>query len=207
MNSGCARTTISNHRNQTEGNGWDAFQITHHTSLLCHCIKPLSTPRPTRGRVLAPAASSIQSDSNLPRMSPSTAQSLWQTARKELRRGRCRASCNVHSFLPACLLAATLIAAPAAHAVCRSPKNVCKHISDCLDRKVDPGNNVVVQIRDGVKTHNGKMVRAGADACAVDLGIKREWDKWSSGCSDTEYVAIAKAEIENGKALCDRYSQ
>jgi hypothetical protein len=58
------------------------------------------------------------------------------------------------------------------------------HIGDCLDRKVDPSNNVVVQIRDGLKTHNGKMVRAGADACAVDLGIKREWDKWSSGCSD-----------------------
>jgi hypothetical protein len=26
-------------------------------------------------------------------------------------------------------------------------------------------------------------------------------------CSDVEYVALAKAEIENGKGLCDRYSQ
>ncbi len=48
---------------------------------------------------------------------------------------------------------------------------------------------------------------AGADACATDLGIKSVWDKWSGGCSDIEYVTIAKAEIENGKALCDRYSQ
>jgi hypothetical protein len=101
------------------------------------------------------------------------------------------------AFLLACLLPPTLIV-PAAHAVCKSPKNVCKHISDCLDRTVD-----VVR----VKTRNGKMVWAGADACTVDLGIKKQWDKWSGECSDLEYVTIAKAEIENGKALCDRYSQ
>ena len=137
-------------------------------------------------------------------MSPRRAQWLWPTACKGLPRGRRRAS--VHSVLLACLLLSPLIAAPAAHAVCRSPRNICKHIADCLDRNVDP-NNVVVQIRDGVRTRNGKTVRAGADACATDLGIKREWDKWSGGCSDIEYVTIAKAEIENGKALCDRYSQ
>jgi hypothetical protein len=80
------------------------------------------------------------------------------------------------AFLLACLLLPTLIA-PAAHAVCKSPKNICKHISDCLDRAVDPNNNNVVRIREGVKTRNGKMVWAGADACAVDLGIKKQWDK------------------------------
>src|SRR5690348_14507790 len=104
------------------------------------------------------------------------------------------------AFLLACLLLSTLIAAPAAHAVCKSPKNICKHVSDCLYRTVDPNNNNVVQIRGGVKTRNGKMVWAGADACAVDFGIKKQWDKWSGGCSDLEYVTIAKAEIENGKA-------
>jgi hypothetical protein len=108
-----------------------------------------------------------------------------------------------------CLLAHFLIlaAAPAAHAVCRSPKNMCKHIDDCLQRTSDPNNKNAEQIRGGVRTRNGKMVWAGADACAVDLKIKRQWDKWSAGCSDIEYVTIAKAEIEHGKALCDRYSQ
>ena len=108
-----------------------------------------------------------------------------------------------------CLLLSLLIliAAPAAHAVCRSPKNICKHISDCLARTSEPNNNDAVRIREGVRTRNGKMVWAGADACAVDLKIKRQWDKWSGGCADIEYVTIAKAEIELGKALCDRYSQ
>jgi hypothetical protein len=78
---------------------------------------------------------------------------------------------------------------------------------DCLARTSEPNNNDAVRIREGVRTRNGKMVWAGADACAVDLKIKRQWDKWSGGCADIEYVTIAKAEIEHGKALCDRYSQ
>jgi hypothetical protein len=64
-----------------------------------------------------------------------------------------------------------------------------------------------MRIREGVRAHNGEMVRAGADACAVDLKVKKQWDKWSAGCSDVDYVTIAKAEIESGKGLCDRYSQ
>src|SRR5262245_32639142 len=121
--------------------------------------------------------------------------------------GWCGATCGLRSLLLACLLICPLIAPPAAHAVCRSPKNICKHISKCLDRNVDPNNNIVVQIRDGVRTHNGRLVWAGANVCAADLAVKREWDKWSAGCSDTEYVTIAKTEIEIGIALCDRYSQ
>jgi hypothetical protein len=106
----------------------------------------------------------------------------------------------------ACLLLPTLIPAPAAHAGCGSPKNICKHISDCLHQTSEP-NNIDERIREGVRARNGKMVWAGADACAVDLRIKRQWDKWSSGCSDLEYITIAKAAIEIGKALCERYSQ
>jgi hypothetical protein len=54
---------------------------------------------------------------------------------------------------------------------------------------------------------NGKVVWAGAEACARDLGRKREWDGWARKCSDLEYVSIAKVEIELGKVYCDRYSQ
>jgi hypothetical protein len=50
-------------------------------------------------------------------------------------------------------------------------------------------------------------VVAGAEACARDLGKKRQWDKWTRGCSDVEYVTIAKMEMEIGKDHCDRYSQ
>jgi hypothetical protein len=72
-------------------------------------------------------------------------------------------------------------------------------------RPISPPHSVPA--RSSESRYNGKMVWAGADACAIDLGIKRQWDKWSDGCSDVEYVTIAKAEIENGKTLCDRYSQ
>jgi hypothetical protein len=103
------------------------------------------------------------------------------------------------------LLLSTLIAAPAA-AVCKSPKKICKHIDECL-QTFDPNNKAAEQIREGVKTRNGKIVWAGADACARDLGRKRQWDDWTRQCSDVEYVSIAKVEMELGKAFCDRYSQ
>ena len=111
-------------------------------------------------------------------------------------------ACSVFSGL----VLATLIAAPPAHAVCRSPKNVCKHIDDCLQRTSDP-NNDAERIREGVRTRNGKMVWTGAEACARALGRKRQWDEWARGCSDVEYVSIAKVEMELGKVYCDRYSQ
>ena len=101
------------------------------------------------------------------------------------------------------IVLAILIATPAAHAVCRSPKNICKHIDDCLQRT----NKDADQIKEGVRTRNGKVVWAGAEACARDLGRKREWDGWARKCSDLEYVSIAKVEIELGKVYCDRYSQ
>jgi len=112
----------------------------------------------------------------------------------------------ITAFVLGCFLLPILIV-PAAHAVCRSPKSVCKHIGDCLNRNVDSDSNVAVRIKEGVSTRNGTMVRAGADSCAIVLKIKTQWDKWSGGCSDVEYVTIAKAEIENGRAMCDRYSQ
>ena len=112
------------------------------------------------------------------------------------------------SYVPAsCMLLWPLIALPAAYAVCRSPRTYVNILANCLDRNVDANNNVVVQLRDGMRTHNGRLLRAAADVCAADLAVKREWDKWSAGCSDMEYVTIAKAEIENGRASCDRYSQ
>ena len=101
------------------------------------------------------------------------------------------------------LLLATTIAAPTAHAVCRSPKNVCKHIDDCLQTN----KNDAERIREGVRTRNGRMVWAAAEACAHDLGRKTQWDKWARECSDVEYVSIAKVDMEIGKAVCDRYSQ
>ena len=105
------------------------------------------------------------------------------------------------------LVLATLIGTPTAHAVCTSPKNICKHIDDCLQRTSDPGNKDAERIREGVRTRNGKMVWAGAEACARDLGRKRQWDAWARECSDLEYVSIAKVEMELGKVFCDRYSQ
>jgi hypothetical protein len=103
------------------------------------------------------------------------------------------------------LLLASLIAAPAAHSVCRSPKNICKHIDDCLQRTSDDKD--AERIREGVKTRNGKIVWAGAEACARDLGRQRQWDGWARGCSDLEYLSIARAEMELGKVYCDRHSQ
>src|ERR671935_1051038 len=105
--------------------------------------------------------------------------------------------------LLASLLLATLMGAPPANAVCRSPKNICKHIDDCLHS--NSSKKDAEQIREGVRTRDGKMVFAGAEACSRDFGKKRQWDSWTRGCSDLEYVAIAKVEMEIGKQHCDRY--
>jgi len=63
------------------------------------------------------------------------------------------------------------------------------------------------RIREGVRTRNGKIMWAGAEACARDLGRKRQWDNWARECSDLEYVSIAKVKMEIGEVVCDRYSQ
>jgi hypothetical protein len=68
------------------------------------------------------------------------------------------------------VLATLLVAAPAAHSACRSPKNICKHFDDCLQRTSDPNNNDADGIRAGIKARNGQSVLAGAEACARDLG-------------------------------------
>jgi hypothetical protein len=88
------------------------------------------------------------------------------------------------------VLATLLIAAPAAHSACRSPKNICKHFFDCLQRTSDPNNKDVDGIRAGVKARNGQMVLAGAEACARDLGRKQQWNKWARGCSELEFVQM-----------------
>jgi hypothetical protein len=92
------------------------------------------------------------------------------------------------------VLATLLIAAPVAHAACRK-------------RTSDPNNKDADGIRAGVKARNGQLVLAGAEACARDLGRKQQWDKWVRGCSELEFVQIAKVELELGKVYCDRYSQ
>jgi hypothetical protein len=55
------------------------------------------------------------------------------------------------------VLAALLIAAPAAFATCKSPKNICKHLHDCLQRASDPNNKDAEGIRAGVKARNGQI--------------------------------------------------
>ena len=105
------------------------------------------------------------------------------------------------------VLATLLIAAPAAHAACRSPKNICKHLDECLQRTSDPNNKDADGIRAGVKARNGQIVSAGAEACARDLGKKQQWDEWARGCSELEFFQMAKVGLELGKAHCDRYSQ
>jgi hypothetical protein len=101
----------------------------------------------------------------------------------------------------------TLAAAPGAYAICKSPKNICKHIDDCLQRASEADNKDAVQIKAGVKARNGKMTGVGLETCARDLGREKEWKIWTRGCSDPEYFQIAKVEMELGKTFCDRYAQ
>ena len=58
------------------------------------------------------------------------------------------------------VLATALVAAPAAHAICKSPKNIYKHFDDCVQRTSDP-NKDADGIRAGVKARNGQIVSAG----------------------------------------------
>jgi hypothetical protein len=95
------------------------------------------------------------------------------------------------------IVLAILIATPAAHAVCRSPKNICKHIDDCLQRT----NKDADQIKEGVRTRNGKVVWAGAEACARDLGRKREWDGWARKCSDLSMSQLLRWRSNSEKSI------
>jgi hypothetical protein len=88
-------------------------------------------------------------------------------------------------FVFGMVLATLLTAAPATHAACRSPKNICKHFDDCLQRTSDPNNKDADGIRAGVKARNGQIVLAGAEACARDLGRKQQWDKWARGVQNS----------------------
>ena len=106
---------------------------------------------------------------------------------------------SINRFVFGIPVLATLIAAPAAHAV------MCKHVDDCLHRT--SGTQDAHDIREGVRTRNGKMVGAGAQACALDLDRKKQWDDWARGCSEGEFVVIARTEMELGEVYCDRYSQ
>src|SRR5262249_49414576 len=110
-------------------------------------------------------------------------------------------------FVFGMVVLATLVAASAAHAVCKSPKNICKHFDDCLQRTANLTNKDADEIRAGLKARNGRVLLAGAEACARELGRKKEWDEWARGCSDIDYVAIAGAETGLGRVFCDRYSQ
>jgi hypothetical protein len=92
---------------------------------------------------------------------------------------------------------ATLIAAPTAHAVCRSPKNICKHIDDCLQRTSDPDNKDAERIREGVRARNGKMVWAGAEACARELGRKRQFRQCSVCGNDMVAAALCSGSLWN----------
>jgi hypothetical protein len=47
----------------------------------------------------------------------------------------------------------------------------------------------------GVKARNGQKVLASAEACARDLGRKQQWDKWARGCSELEFVQIARVRL------------
>jgi hypothetical protein len=99
------------------------------------------------------------------------------------------------------VLATLLIAAPAAHAACRSPKNICKHLDECLQRTSDPNNKDADGIRAGVKARNGQIVSAVAEACARDLGKKKQWDEWARGCSELEFFQMAKVGLEPEKPI------
>ena len=105
------------------------------------------------------------------------------------------------------VLTTLLIAAPLTRAACRSPKNICKHLDDCLQRTSDPNNKDADGIRAGVKARNGQIVLAGADACARDLGRKLEWDKWALGAQNSSLSKLLRWGLELGKIHCDRYSQ
>src|SRR5207237_6609993 len=59
--------------------------------------------------------------------------------------GHCVMAFRSYSAILASLLLSSLIAAPAV-AVCKSPKNICKHIDECLQRTSDPNVGQVTRI-------------------------------------------------------------
>jgi hypothetical protein len=82
----------------------------------------------------------------------------------------------------------------------KSPKNICKHFDDCLQRSSYP-NKDADGIRAGVKARNGQIVLAGAEACARDLGKKQQWDKWARGVQNSNLSKLLRWDWNSEKPI------
>ena len=92
------------------------------------------------------------------------------------------------------VLAAIIISAaiPAQAFNCTKASNTCLDIGICLRRGVD---NDVRRIKEGVRTNVGHLVWEGADACWTNFNDHRSWAGYSGGCSDDDFLNLAKAAI------------
>ena len=87
-----------------------------------------------------------------------------------------------------------------ARAGCADPRATCAMMEACIydgePRRVDDR----ARIRQGVETGNGNLVWQGLDACQVDKNQKDGFDKASGGCSDADYLDLAKRVIMDQNA-------
>jgi hypothetical protein len=94
-----------------------------------------------------------------------------------------------------------------AAATCRSPRNVCEHISGCVYRNLGARNQVErTRILNGVAIRDGAVVDAGAEACQRKVGNIAAWKRDSEGCTSAEYLNMATALRMGGQDPCRNLS-
>ena len=124
------------------------------------------------------------------------------------------------------VLASLLIAASVAHAACRSPKNICKHFDECLQRTSDPNSKDADGISAGVNARNGQIVllarrrapaiwvgnsngtsgRVGVQNSSLSKLLGRNWNLEKSiatGTHNSEPLDHLERHFEKPRKLCD----
>jgi hypothetical protein len=86
-------------------------------------------------------------------------------------------------------VAEAAVAEAAAAEAAAGDTNSSRNALPSRGRRTPPSRRFIAALSNGLPW-------AGAEACARDLGRKKQWDNWTRECSNHEYVSIAKVEME-----------
>lgn len=90
---------------------------------------------------------------------------------------------------------------------CHSSKAVCRYVDVCINRKVfEPSDPDVKRIREGVASNDGVKVWEGLTGCAIDMKREKDFSAVSAGCSNQQYVDLARSYLQSGKNACSAYA-
>jgi hypothetical protein len=83
-------------------------------------------------------------------------------------------------------------------AACANAAQICVFIGDCLNGSVPGEANDRNRINDGLSHDNGNTIFAGVSACQTNRQHVPQWNLASVGCTDVEYLALARKAQSSG---------